>query len=191
MKRHLWILIPCGLLAAVPTAGLMKFDLGPRPEIRVVQTVTRGAQQSYLLEAVNPTHQDLEYWGYGAGSPMYQMKIWEEGTWCDAMLGWCGTGAAPQRIPAQSSQRFEVYVREAPAQVGLLLLPPHYERGRVYQFEWLPFAMRARLVKWQNQRLDDKLKRKMVWSTRLEPLPPVTMLTTQVMRSHERGGTQQ
>jgi hypothetical protein len=115
------------------------------------------------------------------------MKILESDEWRDAMLGWCGMGAAPQRVPAQSSQQFEVYVREAPTRVGLLLLPPHYERGRVYQCEWLPFAVRARLVKWQNQRLDDKLNKKMVWSTRLEPLPPVTMLTTQVTPSHKPG----
>jgi hypothetical protein len=171
MKRFLWLLIPCGLISAAITAGMMDLDLGPRPEIRVVQTVTRGAQQSYLLEIVNPTNHDMEYWGYGAGSPMYQMKIWEDGTWQDAMLGWCGTGAMPQRVPAQSSQKFEAFVRDVPAQIGLLLLPPNYERGRVYQCEWLPFAMRVKLVKWQNQRLDDKMQKKMVWSARLEPLP--------------------
>ncbi|MEZ0274889.1 MAG: hypothetical protein ACAH88_08285 [Roseimicrobium sp.] len=177
MKWLLWILIPCALITAVVTAGMVELDLGPRPEIRVVQTLIRGTQQSYLLEVVNPTQQDLEFWGYGAANPMYQMKTLESGEWKDAMLGWCGMGAAPQRLPAQGSQRFEVYVRDAPARVGLLLLPTNYNRGQVHQFQWLPFALRVKLVKWQNQRLDDKTQKKMVWSEPLEPLPGFNILS--------------
>ena len=192
MKRFLWLLLPCGLIAAMIAAGMTDVDTGPRPEIRVVQIVTRDAEQNYLLEVVNPGSRDLEYWGYGAEGPMYQMENYEpaSGEWRDAMVGWCGMGAAPQRLAAHSSQRFEVSIRDMPSRVGLLLLPPGHQRGRVFQFDWLPFFMRERVVEWQNGRLDERTKKRMVWSERLEPLPPVTtMFTTQVTITSGVGGT--
>ncbi|RBP39813.1 hypothetical protein DES53_109241 [Roseimicrobium gellanilyticum] len=191
MKRFLWLLMSCGLVAAVIAIGMADIDTGPRPEIRVVQIVSHDAEQNYLLEVVNPGSRDLEYWGYGAENPMYQMESYEaaSGEWKDAMMGWCGMGAAPQRLAAHSSQRFEVSVRDAPSRVGLLLLPPSYQRGRVFQFDWLPFSIRESVVAWQNGRLDERTKKRMVWSEKLEPLPPVTtMLTTQVTEKSGMGG---
>jgi hypothetical protein len=191
MKRFLWLLIPCGLIAAVIAAGMTDIDTGPRPEIRVVQIVSHDAEQSYLLEVVNPGSRDLEYWGYGAGNPMYQMQYFESasGEWKDAMVSWCGMGAAPQRLAARSSQRFEVTVRDLPSRVGLLLLPPNYQHGRVFLFGWLPFSIRESVVEWQNERLNERAKRRMVWSDRLEPLPAVTtILTTQVTATSGAGG---
>ena len=188
MKRFLWLLLPCGLIAAGIGAAMVDIEMEPKPEIRVVQILSRGVERTYLMEMVNPGSQDLEYWGYGAEGPMYQMQNFDSGEWKDAMLGWCGMGAAPQRLRAHGSQRFEIMVRDTPSRVGLLLLPPAYQRAHVYQLEWLPFSLRAGLVQWQNERLDERAKKRVVWSERLEPLPPITVLTTQVTQRPNKGG---
>jgi hypothetical protein len=172
MQRFLWILIPCGMIAAAVVAGTMDIETGPRPEIRVVQTPAQREGTRYVLEIVNPTSKELVYWGYGANSPMYQMEILEDGKWTNAMLGWCGTGATTERIPPHGTQQFEVSIRDSPSKIGLLLLPRGFKRSEAYQFEWLPFAVRSKLVMWQNDRLDERTNKKVVWSERLDPLPP-------------------
>lgn len=190
MKRALWLLIPIGLIAAMIAVGMTDIDTGPRPEIRVVQIVSHDTEQNYLLEVVNPGARDLEYWGYGAGSPMYQMEDFDpaSGEWKDAMQGWCGMGAGPQRLAAHGSQRFEVTVGETPLRVGLLLLPPGYQHEPTFWLEWLPFSIRESIVEWQNVRLNERLKKRMVWSERLEPLPPITVVTTQATERSGMGG---
>lgn len=178
MKRFLLMLVPCGLIAMAAAAGMSKWKEEARPEIRVTgATTTSGHRQGYVLEMVNPTDRELGYWGYGPDQPMYRLEKLEAGVWRPAMLGWCGTGAAPQTLAAHGTQRFAIYPEKEVMRVGMLLLPSGFQPKRVYQFEMLPFPLRKHLVKWQNARNERALERYTVWSEPLDPLPELPSLS--------------
>lgn len=173
MKWPVRILIACGLFASIGLAGSREWKWREKPRLDVVGARLDGGRLVHQLELINPTARELEYWGYGAAEPMYQLMSLEAGRWVPVSVGWCGMGAAPQRLGAGQRQRFELRSQEtSETKVGLLLLPPRSESGTVYQFTWLPVAWRSHLVRWQNERLEEKLRRQVVWSVPLAPVPP-------------------